>query len=73
MQCKTCKFFDEVNNFGYCRRYAPRHLSGVGTGFEENKWPEVQPDDWCGEYQFADEKLHIGVGNLTLSAVRCHE
>lgn len=34
-----------------CRRYAPRKLHGVGTGYEADKWPTIQPDDWCGEFE----------------------
>ena len=49
MKCKTCKFYDKINGH-FCRRYAPRHISGVGTGFEDVLFPVVSPEDWCGEY-----------------------
>jgi len=50
-KCENCKFFEDINKWGHCRRYAPRHISGVGTGYEEKMWPEVKSYDWCGEFQ----------------------
>jgi len=25
-------------------------LSGIGTGYSNEKWPVVTEDDWCGEF-----------------------
>jgi hypothetical protein len=58
--CESCRFshlLNEKDSFTgktypalECRRYAPRHISGVGTGYEENLWPRVKFGDWCGEW-----------------------
>jgi len=47
-RCKLCRYFDVTSK--ECRRYAPRHLSGIGTGYSNEKWPVVTEDDWCGEF-----------------------
>ena len=62
MNCKDCKFYEQHKNreCGYCRRYAPRHISGVGTGFEDVLFPTVSNEDWCGEYVMADDRVLIG-------------
>lgn len=43
-ECKSCKYFyaygNPVNHSGQCRKNAP-----------VNKWPEVWPQDWCGEHE----------------------
>lgn len=53
--CKNCLFFGKDIVDGYevrvCRRYAPRYVSGVGTGETSQKFPIVSPDDWCGEWK----------------------
>jgi hypothetical protein len=46
--CLICCYHDMET--GYCKRYAPRHISGVGTGYEEHLWPRVDASDWCGEW-----------------------
>ena len=49
--CEYCEFFYEINNSNNiivstrCRRYPPQTMGG---GF---KFPEVDSDMWCGEYQ----------------------
>ena len=52
--CVHCKFFgdDIVKGYkvGVCRRYAPRFISGVGTGETSQRFPMAYPDEWCGEY-----------------------
>ena len=54
--CENCKFYNVLHDIkewqdGECRRYAPRHISGVGTGYEEKLFPEVKVHDWCGEWK----------------------
>lgn len=34
-----------------CRRYAPRMISGSGTGWSDTLFPEMMPEDWCGEWK----------------------
>ena len=52
--CVHCKFFgdDIVKGYkvGVCRRYAPRFISGVGTGETSQRFPMAYLDEWCGEY-----------------------
>ena len=51
--CESCKY-----HFGYsCHRYAPKPMiwhSTSGDGFGESPvslWPDVDSDDWCGEWK----------------------
>lgn len=58
-RCKDCKFF---NGEDECRRRPPTlvaHEKDVVTGFYSAFWfwPEVSPDDWCGEFKSPDEKM----------------
>lgn len=52
--CDNCAHWrgirDRVRETGECRRYAPRQISGVGTGCSTKKWPETECDDYCGEW-----------------------
>jgi hypothetical protein len=52
--CEGCRFYDAGAKFGICRRHAPRarilrEHDGDLSGYP--RWPEVEPDDWCGEHQ----------------------
>lgn len=46
-KCEECRFFETINGrhapAGKCRRHSPR--PGMSPS-----WPEVSPDDWCGEW-----------------------
>ncbi len=59
--CRTCHWLDGTR----CRRFPPTPVADV-TGSEVGEqgdyhmevstsaatlWPEVKPDDWCGEYR----------------------
>lgn len=52
--CAECRFFkpntDESSGRGQCHRYAPRP-SDTGTW---RYWPELDRDDWCGEFEATD-------------------
>lgn len=59
-RCKDCKWFWDVTPKDEvlppvpqyeCRRYAPQKLHGVGAGYEEKKWPSVNLNDFCGEFE----------------------
>jgi hypothetical protein len=73
MKCKNCKFFDETyeraEGVGACRRYAPRLVSGVGTGYEERLFPLVVDDDWCGEYVIAEDRVLRGYDAVPLKTL----
>ena len=52
--CGGCKYFGNDDPYpcvGHCLRYAPRWLSGVGTGESEQLWPLIGDHHWCGEWE----------------------
>lgn len=60
MNCESCKYFDkfaEHDDKGCCRRYSPRLTVEMVDPKSEYinpfraAWPEVEIDDWCGEYE----------------------
>lgn len=65
MQCKTCRFYDEADNYaGWCKRSAPRAFL-VSTNMAEEEidkrgwWPGVEADDWCGEYAWDQQSKSL--------------
>ena len=65
LTCKYCYFFnkdgyvdilDSNNVKNECRRYAPQMLSGSGTGWSNQLFPNVKESDWCGEFLSDSEK-----------------
>lgn len=56
--CANCRFFlssgFQVNEYrpGECRRNAPHASHGsINAKYGvRQKWPEVDADDWCGEF-----------------------
>ena len=65
MKCENCKYFhyEELKDEGFgdskileCRRYAPREICGTGTGYSNQKFPNIKKDDWCGEFEKKGEK-----------------
>jgi hypothetical protein len=54
--CKSCRYYHRllVGELGECRRYPPT-IDQLGKG----KWPEVKPDDWCGEFNLSENALHL--------------
>lgn len=57
--CINCRFkgIDVVGGYKAltCHRYAPRMISGTGTGWNGQLWPVVATDTWCGEYEEGEE------------------
>ena len=61
MKCKACiygiidnvtdNYSGEVYREMCCHRYAPRMINGAGTGFTKWRWPQVSPDNYCGEWK----------------------
>ena len=45
MPCSDCKFFEEDDDS--CRAHPPTLLEHNMEG----RWPTVDSDDWCGEWQ----------------------
>lgn len=59
--CGTCRFRRGDVKHGECHRYAP--LPVIGVDAEEiaqlsgaAKWPQVERDDWCGEWAGVPEE-----------------
>lgn len=57
-ECGSCKFCKETDNTfddedGSCFRYPPQIivLSSGGTSGGATYWPDVNKDDWCGEFK----------------------
>lgn len=55
--CRNCKFYTVdkieltiIDKYPQCRRYAPRMLSGSGTGWSGDLFPKVDETFWCGEF-----------------------
>jgi hypothetical protein len=42
-----------------CRRYAPRLVHGVGTGYDGDRYPIIENPEihWCGEHSHFSEYL----------------
>lgn len=66
MKCEDCRWFwitpvDKLADKpeSKCRRYAPQILHGSGAGWSDKKWPDVNYDDWCGEYEFQSSKTSV--------------
>lgn len=52
--CFSCRFYYFSRK--ECRRYAPRMISGSGTGWSDQLWPEALPEDYCGEFERKPEE-----------------
>ena len=50
-RCSDCDVFDKTwGAIGMCRRHTPVIAPDGGTF-----WPEVNEDDWCGEFSERDD------------------
>jgi len=53
--CRHCRFFDDYETTGVCRRYAPRpRLVTEDESVDKVDfalWPAVQASDFCGEWE----------------------
>jgi len=51
--CETCRYRLDRG----CRRYPPQRgfwgLLVQGFGVPNSEFPDIKPDQWCGEYQEA--------------------
>jgi hypothetical protein len=52
-RCETCRFWTPPSKGAvppcFCKRYPP---NGANTA----RWPQTQPQDWCGEWQAAQPR-----------------
>lgn len=52
IKCADCKFFEKSDeDFGTCRRYAPRPKSGAAGTICFAQWPIVEVEERCGEFE----------------------
>ncbi len=55
VKCNTCQWYE--SDRGLCRRYPPTVVEGSNGDLNDITsstyfyWPQVQPDEWCGEYK----------------------
>ncbi len=50
LNCIDCKFYCSKFNFiGECRRHPPILI--VHEEQLKSEWPEVHPEEWCGEFE----------------------
>ena len=59
--CENCRFFSPnyKQSGGDCRRYAPKPTNVMDSDEHHRAytyWPEMSPDDWCGEFQWHPAK-----------------
>lgn len=52
MKCKNCRFFheDKAADIAECRRRVPNTMPNLQDGSFDTYWPDVDPEDWCGEH-----------------------
>jgi len=54
LSCQACRYFDVRDRNGICRRYPPRVFAfqnARGDHVSVTQWPQVLPDEWCGEIE----------------------
>ena len=74
-RCETCTFFYALKNS--CRRNppkvepiaAPTPIPGRMQVQWVGAWPNVEPSDWCGEYQ-PNEETRSKAGEALAQALR---
>lgn len=49
--CRNCTFYSAVGS--QCRRWPPlpKGMLSGGDASARAVWPQVAPEDWCGEYR----------------------
>jgi hypothetical protein len=55
--CRICRYYQPTPGAldqGKCRRYPP-----VADEFGTGRWPEVNADDWCGEFNLSGEAMRL--------------
>ena len=52
MNCESCRWYDDClgTALGRCRKNPPT-LFGMPNGEYMSDYPEVGPEDWCGQWQ----------------------
>lgn len=60
--CASCKFFEpSAHGDGTCQRYPPTIMRNVdpsdGASYYYSARPEVEVEDWCGEWKRIDPEF----------------
>lgn len=50
MNCDSCRWYNGVPPLGRCRKNPPT-VFGMPDGEYMSDFPEVDPDDWCGQWE----------------------
>jgi len=58
--CETCAYYDQ----GLCRRSVP-NVTWV-------TWPSVRANDWCGEYEVAEDPPRDAMRRLLTGCAAAH-
>jgi hypothetical protein len=65
-KCKNCIYFDsrlpDTIGESFCRRYPPAMIDIMCTGQKDliiHGYPDVEPDDWCGEFKREREIIEL--------------
>lgn len=51
--CQNCahgQVAKDNEKFIECHFHAPQCVHGVGTGYENGKWPMMDYDEWCEDF-----------------------
>ena len=60
IECYDCRFYEkfgsvaEDKKVGWCHRFPPIHPVEMNTPGEYDRFPLVNYDDWCGEFECKD-------------------
>ena len=57
--CANCHFFEHNR----CKRHAPT----MGNKMNKPEWPEIMPDDFCGDWEV---NMHTGTADITDLKIR---
>jgi len=60
-RCETCRYFyeEKANEVSECRRYPPRPVADPeDSGLLSAFWPDVEQDQWCGEWSLVSAPAH---------------
>jgi len=58
-RCVNCRYSYSSAAAFRCRRYPPAvFLDGEGEfAMQQSAWPQVEGDDWCGEWHLKREQI----------------
>ena len=55
MNCEQCKYWEQLNDMGRCRRNppqnTPRYIERDTYSYYESQYPVVPRASWCGKFE----------------------